>query len=128
MLRKILSGNALIVPLALCLIVGFAAAAAAQNIGTIKGQVLDPEGKPWEGLTIKMSNDRGQKAQTATDKEGRFTQAGLGNGKWLVEIIRAEQVIWRVDVPLATGAQVDIPPINFKELIEKTPEGAAAKA
>ncbi|MGH9793531.1 MAG: tetratricopeptide repeat protein [Candidatus Acidiferrales bacterium] len=128
MLRKILSGNALIVPLALCLIVGFAVAAAAQNIGTIKGQVLDTEGKPWEGLTIKMSNDRGQKAQTVTDKEGRFTQPGLGNGKWLVEIIRGEQVIWRVDVPLATGAEVDIPPINFKELIEKTPEGAAAKA
>ncbi len=126
MLRKILSGNALVVPLALCLVAGFAA--AAQNIATIHGQVLDPEGKPWEGLVIKMANDRGQKAETKTDKEGKFTQAGLAAGKWAVQVYRGEQLIWTVETVLRTGQEFTLQPVNFKELIEKTPEGAAAKA
>lgn len=127
MYRKNLPGSVLAVLAALSLIMGFAAPVTAQNIASIKGQIIDPEGKPWEGIIVKLANDRGQKRQEVTDAEGRFTATGLSNGKWSLEFLRGEQVIWRVDVQLSTGQQVEIPVINFKELIEKTPEGMAAK-
>jgi len=127
MFRRNLPGSLLAVIAALSLMLSFAAPAAAQNVATVRGQVIDPNGVPWEGIVVKFANDRGQKAQTVTDTEGKFTQSGLGNGKWNLEYFRGEQVIWRQDVQLMTGQQVDLPVINFKELIEKTPEGAAMK-
>lgn len=127
MFRRKFPGSAVAVVTVLGFMLSFAAVMAAQNIAIIRGQVIDPDGVPWEGIIVKFVNDRGQRAQTVTDKEGKFTQTGLGGGRWNLEFFRGEQVIWRQDVQLTTGQQVDLPPINFKELIEKSPEGMAAR-
>jgi tetratricopeptide (TPR) repeat protein len=127
MYRRNLPGSALVVMAALSLVLGFAATVAAQNTASIKGQVMDPEGKPWADLIVKMSNDRGQKVQTTTDKEGRYQQIGLAAGLWLVQIYRGEQLIRESQIRLATGQEGEIPVINFKELSEADPKFAAER-
>lgn len=125
MFRRNLPGSSLAALVALSLVLGFAGAVAAQSVATVRGQVIDQNGVPWEGVTVKFSNDRGNKAQTVTDKEGKFMQSGLSNGKWQIEYFRGEQLFWRQDAQIMTGQQVDLPVVNVKELLEKTPEGAA---
>lgn len=127
MLRRNLPGSSLAALIALSLVLSFAAAVAAQSTSSIKGQVIDPEGKPWPGLIVKMSNDRGQKAQTTTDQEGRFVQTGLAGGLWLVQIYRGEQLIRESQIRLTTGMEGEIPVIDFKKLIEADPKFAAEK-
>lgn len=111
----------------LSLVLTFAAAVAAQNTASISGQVIDPDGKPWEGLTIKFSNDRGQKVQTTTDAEGKFKQLNLAAGNWVVQMFHGETIIRDLQTRVTTGQEIVFPVINFKELIAADPKLAAER-
>ena len=47
--------------------------AAAQNVGVIRGQILDIAGKPWAGMGIQVVNDQGSKQDSKTDKDGNYS-------------------------------------------------------
>lgn len=111
----------------LSLVLTFAAAVAAQNTASISGQVIDPDGKPWEGLIIKFSNDRGQKVQTTTDADGKFKQLNLAAGNWVVQMFHGETIIRDLQTRVATGQEIVFPVINFKELIAADPKLAAER-
>jgi tetratricopeptide (TPR) repeat protein len=127
MCHKSFRGTAVASLAMLALLIGLVVPAAAQNTGSIKGQVIDPEGKPWAGLTVKLSNDRGQKFETKTDAEGVFKQGLLAAGIWMIQIYHGEQLIREHQMRLTTGQEGEMPVINFKELIEADPKFAEEK-
>ena len=124
--RRKIDGSA-VIAVALCLVLTFAAVVAAQNTGSIAGQVIDPDGKPWEGLIVKFASERGQKLQTTTDKEGKFKHANLGSGTWVVQMFNGETMIRDIQVRLATGQEFVMATINFKEMIATDPKLAAER-
>lgn len=120
--HKNLRSTALASVAVLALFIGLVVPAAAQNTGSIKGQVIDPDGKPWAGLTVKLSNDRGQKLETKTGEDGVFRQGLLAAGVWLIQIYHGEQLIREHQMRLTTGQEGEMPVINFKALIEADPK------
>src|SRR2546423_1168245 len=48
---------------------------AAAQTGTISGQVLDINAKPWVGLTIEATSDQGAKSTAKTDNDGKYSIA-----------------------------------------------------
>lgn len=100
------------------------AGATAQGAGTIIGEVLDQEGKPFPDLTIIIKNaDMGQTYQVKTDKSGKFLQAGLRGGVYVISVKFKEQIVYEMNARVATGAEEKVT-IDFKEL--KAKAGAAA--
>ena len=71
---------------ALTLFLALAAATAAQN-ASISGQVLDPDGKPWAGVSVTIKSDVGRTFTLTTDKDGKFGQIGLTPGMYTVTFL-----------------------------------------
>ena len=71
---------------ALTLFLALSAAAVAQN-ANITGQVLDPDGKPWAGVSVTIKSDVGRTFTITTDKDGKFNQIGLTPGVYTVTFI-----------------------------------------
>jgi len=51
-------------------------------LGTLRGQVLTPEGAPLIDTKVALNQVQQPVAETATDKEGRFELAGLRGGTY----------------------------------------------
>lgn len=70
---------------ALALLVGLAATAAAQS-GQLKGKVTDAEGKPVQGaqIVIEFADGVNRKFEVKTDRRGEFIQIGLQPGNYKV--------------------------------------------
>ncbi len=112
---------------ALCvLLLGTAAPAPAQTPSKISGSVIDPEGNPFVGLTLKLKNDRGQTAEGKTDEKGRY-MFSLPSGRWSIGFYHQDRQVWTLDVNLPSGTEQELPTVNFKEMLEKNPEMAAAR-
>jgi len=63
---------------ALALVLLAAASVAAQGLGRLDGQILDPQGNPYPDVTVVIKNpDTGQTLTVKTDKSGKFTALGL---------------------------------------------------
>jgi tetratricopeptide (TPR) repeat protein len=111
----------------------FAAIAAAQGTGRLNGQIMDVEGKPWEGVTIEIKNpDTGQVITLHTDKDGKFVQIGLKGGIYNISIIsQKDNLVYPVKYQVVDG-QENILKLNFKELAAEAaaahPEEANKKA
>src|SRR5690349_23282290 len=56
---------------------------AAAQTGTISGQILDINAKPWVGLTIQATSDQGAKSTAKTDNDGKYSIASLRPGVYL---------------------------------------------
>ena len=98
--------------------------AAAQNTGSLTGEVRDLEGKPFADVTIILKNkDMGQTYEVKTDKSGKFLQAGMRSGVYIVTLKVKDQVIYETNALVTSGGEASVT-INFKELKEK--QGAAA--
>jgi tetratricopeptide (TPR) repeat protein len=69
------------IPVWLALVAGllFPAIAAAQN-ASVHGQVLDKDGKPWQGVSVQIKSENGQTFNLKTDKNGKYSQIGLSPG------------------------------------------------
>lgn len=67
-----------------------AAPLAAQDwkgMGRFEGRVVDPEGKPIAGATVKLDlPSRGGGTTLKTDKKGRWAIAGVAAGQWNVDV------------------------------------------
>ena len=108
----------------------FAPRAAAQT-GTISGQVMDVNGKPWAGLTVQATSDQGAKQTAKTDNDGRYSITGLrAPGVYTVTITafpppndkQPAYDLAKVRVDSGGEAKGDA---NFKDIMAK--QGAAAQ-
>src|SRR5260221_10599306 len=107
----------------------FAAAprAKAQD-GCISGTLLDLEGKPWPDYTLSLEGDQGTKADTKTDKAGKYSFNGLKAGTYKITVmlpLQKDPYLAR-QVKVSTGQNVPAD-INFLELVaKKNPDYVAA--
>jgi len=123
---KSVKAYALAAMLTLALISFFAPRATAQFSGTIQGTVLNFEGKPFADLPIDIKGEQGTVKQTKTDAAGKFTFTGLRTGKYTLTFHPAElQQPYEVQASAGSSGPTEVP-INFKDILEKSPEGAAA--
>src|SRR5271170_4862773 len=58
------------------------AIAVAQSRGSVSGQVLDRDGKPWANVTVEIKNDSGRVFTVKTDKDGKYAQVGIPGGDY----------------------------------------------
>ena len=102
---------------------------AAAQTGTISGQVLDINAKPWVGLTIEATSDQGAKSAAKTDNDGKYSIASLRPGVYMVTIAafpppndkQQPYDLAKVRVESGGEAKADA---NFKEILAKQPAAA----
>ncbi len=109
----------------LVLAISMAPRAAAQD-GKITGTVVDFDGKPMASFPVQIKSDQGAVQETKTDANGKFQFVNLRSGKYTLNV-KHPQVAQPVSYPLEVHGS-DTPPldINFKTMLEKNPEAAAA--
>jgi Flp pilus assembly protein TadD len=123
---KLVKAYALAALLTLALISFFAPRATAQLNGVIQGTVLNFEGKPYADLLVDLKGEQGGVKQTKTDANGKFVFSYLKSGKYTLTFHPPElQQPFEVQASAQSSGPTDVP-INFKEIVEKSPEGAAA--
>lgn len=99
--------------------------AAAQNDGSISGQIMDITGKPWPDIGIQAVSDQGVKAETKTDSNGKYSVRNLRAGVYTVSIILpAPNKPFEVQCRVQGGSDVKVD-VNFKDVIAK--QGAEAQ-
>jgi tetratricopeptide (TPR) repeat protein len=129
-MKSFLNSRALVFALLFAFAMAFAPLASAQNNGTISGQVLDVNAKPWAGLTIEAVSDQGAKSEAKTDNEGKFSIHNLRSGIYTVTVTafpppNDKQPAYeyaKVQVKSGEEAKADV---NFKDVLAK--QGAAAQ-
>ena len=96
--------------------------------GSISGTLLDLEGKPWPDYTLSIEGDQGTKADTKTDKAGKYSFNGLKAGTYKITVMLPLQKdpYLAGQVKVSTGQAVPAD-INLLELVaKKNPEYVAA--
>ena len=123
---KLVKAYALAALLTLALISFFVPRATAQLSGVIQGTVLNFEGKPYADLPVDLKGEQGNVKQTKTDAGGKFIFPNLRSGKYTLTFHPSEmQQPFEVQASAQSSGPTDVP-INFKEIVEKSPEGVAA--
>jgi tetratricopeptide (TPR) repeat protein len=123
-LLRVMSSAFAVVFLA-ALVCALAPCAAAQNDGSISGQIMDITGKPWADMGIQAVSDQGVKAETRTDKDGKYSVRSLRAGVYTVSIILpAPNKPFEVQCRVQGGTDVKVD-VNFKDVIAK--QGAEAQ-
>jgi tetratricopeptide (TPR) repeat protein len=103
-----------------------AVSVAAQMAGRLTGTVSDENGKPWPDVTVVISNQaNGTKLTVKTDKNGFYSQMGLGAGVYTVEFQTDRFPPQDLQVQISGSGQVT-QDFNFKELLAKNPQYAEA--
>ena len=103
--------------------------AAAQS-GTVSGQIMDINGKPWVGLTVQAVSEQGAKQTAKTDNDGKYSIPGLRAGVYLVTVAafpppndkQPPYDMAKVRVESGGEAKADA---NFKDIMAK--QGAAVQ-
>ena len=103
---------------ALAAVALLAGVAAAQS-GMMRGEVRDAEGKPFLDVIILLSNEEsGQKLETKTDKNGRWTQVGMRAGTWTIQYKIKDQIVFQERKRLSSGGEESVY-LNFKDEIAR---------
>lgn len=110
---------------AAALLFGWAAPAAAQFDSGFHGQVLDVEGKPWPDLGLRFVGEQGQKTETKTDKNGKFSVRNLRSGVYVIQFLIPNQAQPYEQQRRVSGGEDQEVIVNFKEIIAK--QGAAVQ-
>jgi tetratricopeptide (TPR) repeat protein len=116
-------------PLAVVLMVvlfsALAPRAAAQNDGSISGQIMDITGKPWAEIGIQAVSDQGAKADAKTDNAGKYSIHNLRSGIYTVNVVLpAPNKPYEVQCRVQAGNDVKVD-VNFKDVVAK--QGAEAQ-
>jgi tetratricopeptide (TPR) repeat protein len=116
---------ALSVVLMAVLFSAFAPRAAAQNDGSISGQIMDITGKPWPDIGIQSVSDQGAKADAKTDSNGKYSVRNLRAGVYTVYVqLPAPNKPFEVQCRVQGGNDVKVD-VNFKDVVAK--QGAEAQ-
>ena len=99
--------------------------AAAQNNGSISGQILDITGKPWADIGIQAVSDQGAKQEGKTDQNGKYAVRNLRAGVYAVSIILpTPNKPYEVQCRVQGGEETKVD-VNFKDVVAK--QGAEAQ-
>ncbi len=100
------------------------ATAASAQVGTIRGKVVDINGKPVDQAEVVLDfiGDYNRQLKTITDKNGEFIRAGTPTGKWKITVKKFDQVGENPGVQLSLGETLRVPEI----VIGKPGAGGAA--
>lgn len=89
----------------------YAISAAAQT-STIKGTVLDAEGKPLAGATVEMTSvETGRKYSLKTDAKGQYQSVGIMGGRYTVRVVKADQA-------LSSAVSFVVPPASDNNVLD----------
>ena len=102
---------------------------ASAQTGTITGQILDINAKPWVGLTLQATSEQGAKSTAKTDNDGKYSITGLRPGVYLVTIAafpppnekQQPYDVTKVRVEGGGEAKADA---SFKDILAKQPAAA----
>lgn len=102
---------------------------ASAQTGTISGQILDINAKPWVGVTLQATSEQGAKSTAKTDTDGKYSITGLRPGVYLVTIAafpppnekQQPYDVTKVRVEGGGEAKADA---NFKDILAKQPAAA----
>ncbi len=114
MKRSTLTYGAIVLALILTLAIG----AAAQYEGTLSGQVLDLEGKPFPDVNVEIKNEQGQVLKTKTDKNGQFLHSGLRSGLYTITLKKDTQLNYSTQYQVQ-GDKENKVVVNMKEIAAK---------
>jgi tetratricopeptide (TPR) repeat protein len=101
---------------------------ATAQIGSISGNILDVNGKPWAEVTVRAVSEQGAKQETKTDSSGRYGFLNLRTGVYNLFIVfpppNDKQAPYEAVCKVQSGedSKVDL---NFKDIVGK--QGAAAQ-
>ena len=103
---------------------------ASAQTGTVGGQIMDVNGKPWAGLTVQVVSDQGAKQTAKTDTDGKYNISGLRSGIYTVTITafpppndkQPPYEFAKIRVESGGETKADA---NFKDIMAK--QGAAAQ-
>ena len=110
--------------ISLALLVALCATASfAQMTASVKGKVLDQQGKPMVGITIVyQSAESGRKYSMKTDKNGDYFSMGLSAGNYNIQLFKGEEMIYHlnnVPVKISTVASDNTWDINLQKEMAK---------
>lgn len=103
---------------------------AAAQTGSISGQILDINAKPWVGLTVQAVSDQGAKQEAKTDNDGKYSIRNLRTGIYTVTITAfpppndKQPPYDMAKLRVGSGEEVKAD-ANFKDIMAK--QGAAAQ-
>jgi len=90
--------------------------AAAQNDSTIRGQILDVNGKPWAEIGVQIVSDQGSKYDTKTDKDGHYSFRNIRAGVYTVYVqLPPPNQPFPTKVQVLGGSE-KIVDLNFKDI------------
>ncbi len=101
------------------LFAGLTPRAAAQG-AAIAGQILDVAAKPWADIPIQIVSDQGQKLETKTDRNGKYSFNNLRTGAYTISLTLPGQKEPYVGGQVNVGAGQTVPvDLNFKDIVGK---------
>jgi tetratricopeptide (TPR) repeat protein len=118
-MKRLLPGCA-----ALLLALLLPAIAVAQNNGSVNGQVLDRDGKPWVGVSVEIKSDVGRTFTVKTDKDGKYTQVGLAGGPYTFTLTSEPEHLSFTERHALQTDEANTVSFNFKEIIAHQAAGA----
>jgi tetratricopeptide (TPR) repeat protein len=85
-----------------------------KGTGRIEGRVLDADGKPLPGVSVKLNlPERGGGTTVTTDKKGRWALGGITSGNWEIDFEAPGYVLKKGSFKLPTEA-TRLPPLEVK--------------
>ena len=120
--KRMASGLAGLV--ALAALITIAPSAAAQNMGSISGEVRDVDGKPFADVTVAIkSTDSGLAYTVKTDGKGRYIQIGMRPGIYTITFSVKDkngnlQQGFETNARV-TGGEEAKSDVNFKDVLAK---------
>lgn len=106
--------RALAVAVALLVLAGSAYAQDWKGSGRLEGKVLDAQGAPIVGATVKLARDKiGDGTTLKTDKKGRWAIAGIAAATWNADIEAAGYAPKQISIPLPSES-TRLPPVEVK--------------
>ena len=105
--------QAFIVVLALILCASVASAQSWRGMGRVSGKVMDEEGKPIEGVTVKLNLPNAGGTQIKTNKKGEWQIGGLSRGEWQIDFELPPYEPRRITVSVAELSRVPLVEIKL---------------
>src|SRR5277367_1350541 len=113
---------------AFVLTLAFAAAAGAQDVGRLNGEVLDRDGKPYVDVTVTIkNNDTGQTFTDKTDKSGKFVQLGMKPGIYTITSTNAKDGFTFTEKIAITSDHDNDYKLNVKDVLAQAGPSAEEK-
>lgn len=102
-----------------------AVAALAQSVGGVKGSVEDDSGKPWQNVTITLTNSKtNAQLTTETGADGKFSFTKVPAGSYTITFNTPEYPPQESQITVSAGSTLQ-QDVNFQKLLASNPQYAA---